>query len=113
MDSPAEYKDWLRAYASNLAAATEGDRLKELCQDLLGPPHIGNDGDSEWSPWVLGMHSRHLVRFVVLPAMARSHEMHALVLEIKDEVDELYKRHGTPPAERDAGAGGAAAPMES
>ena len=113
MDSPAEYKDWLRAYASNLAAAAEGDRLKEFCQELLGPPHVGNEGDSEWSPWVLGMHSRHLVRFVVLPAMAKSHEMQRLVLEIKDEVDELYKRHGTPPAGRDPGAGVTARPVGS
>ncbi|KAG2226895.1 hypothetical protein INT45_010174 [Circinella minor] len=40
LDSPVEYRDWLKQYARRLARENEVEKIKELCRWLAGPPFM-------------------------------------------------------------------------
>jgi len=71
LGSPTEYRGWLLAYAGHLAAAGDGGRLREVCDELLGPAGYGNGGgdggppSSAWAPVFLGLGKRDLLRTVL------------------------------------------------
>ena len=109
-----EYKDWLRVYARRLAedGAVSGAaiaKVRELCEDLLGPPSsrsssgssagasaAGGGGDSaavagDWEAMTaLGLSKRALLKEVVLPTVAahsRISGFQRLVSEYKLELE--------------------------
>ena len=75
LGSPGEYRGWLLAYAGHLAAAGDGGRLREVCEELLGPAgYGGGGGDADaaasapapaWAPAFLGLDRRDLLRAVL------------------------------------------------
>ncbi|KAI9278489.1 TUP1-like enhancer of split-domain-containing protein [Phascolomyces articulosus] len=40
LESPVEYRDWLKQYARRLARENELEKIKELCRWLAGPPFM-------------------------------------------------------------------------
>ena len=61
--SPGEYRGWLLAYVGHLAGAGDGGRLREVCDELLGPAGYGQGGGgAAWSPAFLGLDKRDLLR---------------------------------------------------
>jgi len=67
LDSPAEYKQYLTLYAKRIA--DEGFRAKaeELIKELCGPIYWrhGEERDSSWSPTVVGLVKRDLLKDVL------------------------------------------------
>lgn len=73
MDSAEEYQQWVQMYARFLAKDGREPcvaRLRELCDELLGPPVEDGSGDCDWCATVLGVEKRRLLKLRVLPAIA-------------------------------------------
>ncbi|BGP55906.1 hypothetical protein JCM8202_002694 [Rhodotorula sphaerocarpa] len=67
LDSPHEYRVFLLAYAKKLADEGLRSKAEELIRELLGPIYHkpGKKEEDEWSPSVLGMAKRELLRDVL------------------------------------------------
>ena len=84
IESPSEYKSWLNAYAKFLASSGSIeaiDRLKELCNELVGPA-IPFDG---WKSDILGLSRRSLLQGV-LREMASNRGLQRLVQEYTEAI---------------------------
>lgn len=71
LDSPQEYKTALTAYARRLADEGYRAKAEELIKELFGPIYWKPGKEETWSPTVLGMQKRDLLRDV-LSAFAKS-----------------------------------------
>ena len=88
--SPREYKYWLRAYTKLLVKESRSDRLRTLCDDLLGPPRTMNTSHSaggatavQSSPFLMhGLSRRSLVERDVLPILRMDRKFQRLVNEV-------------------------------
>ncbi|GAA5915392.1 uncharacterized protein JCM6883_006823 [Sporobolomyces salmoneus] len=67
LDSPAEYKTSLLAYTRELAKEGLLSKATELIRELLGPIYhkLGRKIEEEWTPFVLGLSKRDLLRDVL------------------------------------------------
>ncbi|KAK9830498.1 hypothetical protein WJX72_012086 [[Myrmecia] bisecta] len=81
MQSPQEYRRWLLTYVRHLAGEVDQVRLREICEDLLGPPRYSSRHRSQagrapggWEPQVLGLDKRKLLREEVLRDMGRANQ---------------------------------------
>ncbi|KAL3690600.1 hypothetical protein R1sor_016909 [Riccia sorocarpa] len=101
--SAEEYRRCLLAYARCLARDADKSRLRELCEELLGPrqaPGIDEGKDTaappNWDPYVLGMNKLDLLKQDVLPAMASNRAIQRLLCEFVDLLTEIELRtqHG-------------------
>ncbi|EGO03480.1 hypothetical protein SERLA73DRAFT_83492 [Serpula lacrymans var. lacrymans S7.3] len=83
LDSPQEYKQTLLVYAKNIA--DEGFRAKaeELIKEFFGPIFWRPGLEDVWSPSVLGMSKRDLLR-EVLVVFARSKTLTKLAMDWQD-----------------------------
>ncbi|KII91275.1 hypothetical protein PLICRDRAFT_173153 [Plicaturopsis crispa FD-325 SS-3] len=83
LDSPAEYKQTLLVYARKIA--DEGFRAKaeELIKELFGPVYWRPGRDDSWSPTMMGLVKRDLLRDV-LSIFARSKTLTKLALDWQD-----------------------------
>jgi protein HIRA/HIR1 len=95
LKSGTEYRRCLTAYARCLSKETDEARLRELCEELLGPVHLGPSSQSitgeklhSWESDILGMRKRELLKDVVLPAMASNRAIQRLLNEFVDLVTE-------------------------
>ncbi|KAJ3893605.1 histone transcription regulator 1 [Lentinula edodes] len=86
LDSPVEYKQYLTLYAKKIA--DEGFRAKaeELIKDLSGPIYWrpGEERDMGWSPTVVGLVKRDLLKDVVLAQFAKSRTLQKLGQDWQD-----------------------------
>lgn len=97
LQSAEEYRRCLLAYARCLARDADKTRLRELCEELLGPPDVfesANDPASKrgWDPVILGLKKRDLLRHDVLPAMASNRSIQRLLAEFVDLLVEIEAR---------------------
>ncbi|KAG6548535.1 hypothetical protein Mapa_010023 [Marchantia paleacea] len=97
--SAEEYRRCLLAYARCLARDADKSRLRELCEELLGPrqsPGIDESKDPavppRWDPCILGMKKRDLLKQDVLPAMASNRAIQRLLSEFVDLLTEIESR---------------------
>ena len=95
MDSPDEYQQWIQMYARFLAKDGREPcvaRLRELCDELLGPPSevngINSDGNG-WSSTVLGLSKRHILKQRVLPGIASNRALQRVVNEYSEMLKSL------------------------
>ncbi|GAA6005959.1 uncharacterized protein JCM10292_005627 [Rhodotorula paludigena] len=67
LDSPSEYRNFLLQYAKKLADEGLRSKAVELIRELLGPIYHkpGKKEEDEWSPTVLGLAKRDLLRDVL------------------------------------------------
>ncbi|KAG7264144.1 hypothetical protein CRUP_001655 [Coryphaenoides rupestris] len=82
--SPQEYRYWLLIYARFLVTEGSEYRLRELCQELLGPVHKSTA--SSWEPTTLGLHKRELLR-EVLPVIGQNLRFQRLFTEYQDQLE--------------------------
>lgn len=69
----------------------EESRLRELCEELLGPVRrCGEAGDQAEAPRVLGLDTRKLLRNDVLREMSRNRMHQRLVSEFQELLNELH-----------------------
>lgn len=97
MQSSIEYAQWTVIYCKFLARdgrVSSVQRLRELCNSLLGPP-ISNNRIKEmvpnhiWSDTVMNIKKRVFLRSRVLPAIATNRALQRIVNEYQDALDQL------------------------
>ncbi|GLB39062.1 putative required for replication-independent chromatin assembly and for the periodic repression of histone gene transcription during the cell cycle [Lyophyllum shimeji] len=83
LDSPQEYKQALLVYAKRIA--DEGFRAKaeELIKELFGPVYFRPGREDSWSPSVIGLSKRDLLKDV-LSIFARSKTLTKLAMDWQD-----------------------------
>ncbi|KAJ3770549.1 histone transcription regulator 1 [Lentinula raphanica] len=91
LDSPVEYKQNLALYAKKLADTGLEDMAEELIKDLCGPIfwHSGEGAGSRWSPNVVGLSKRDLLKDVVLSQFIKSEHLQELGREWQDILNKL------------------------
>nr|XP_043613664.1 protein HIRA [Erigeron canadensis] len=96
LKSPNEYRQCLLSYIRFLAREADESRLREVCENFLGPPSgmaetVASDATNPaWDPCVLGMKKHKLLREDILPAMASNRKVQRLLNEFMDLLSE-YK----------------------
>ena len=118
LQSAAEYRRWLLAYARFLAERAEEGRLREVCDALLGSGVVvaaGSGGDEdaamaeadaaavEWQPTVLGLVKHDLLRDV-LREMSRNRSLQRTTQIFLDSLSELERAAAAAAAVPSAGA---------
>ncbi|OVA05979.1 WD40 repeat [Macleaya cordata] len=94
LKSPSEYRQSLLSYIRFLAREADESRLREVCENFLGPPTGMAESTSSdpknpsWDPCVLGMKKHKLLREDILPAMASNRKVQRLVNEFMDLLSE-------------------------
>ncbi|KAL1544484.1 protein HIRA-like isoform X1 [Salvia divinorum] len=93
LNSPNEYRQCLLSYVRFLAREADESRLREVCENFLGPPigmaESGSDAKSPvWDPSILGMNKHKLLREDILPAMASNRKVQRLLNEFMDLLSE-------------------------
>ncbi|KAK4701977.1 protein HIRA/HIR1, partial [Phenoliferia sp. Uapishka_3] len=83
LDSPAEYRAFLNAYAKRLGEEGFRGKAEELIKELLGPVYYKPGNEKEWSPTVIGLHKRDLLK-EVLTIFAKSRMIATLGSEYQD-----------------------------
>ncbi|KAI9094920.1 WD40-repeat-containing domain protein [Phlyctochytrium arcticum] len=68
--SPVDYRTWIRRYARCLSDEGAVTKVKELCDDLLGPSSRSSfdvqvKDSNVWDPMILGMPKRSLLRELI------------------------------------------------
>ncbi|XP_056275570.1 protein HIRA isoform X2 [Pseudoliparis swirei] len=86
LQSAAEYRYWLLIYARFLVSEGSEHRLRELCQELLGPVH--KSAASAWEPTTLGLRKRELLQ-EVLPVIVENLRFQRLFTEYQDQLELL------------------------
>ncbi|KAJ7568686.1 hypothetical protein O6H91_01G044100 [Diphasiastrum complanatum] len=109
LESAAEYRRYLLAYTRFLTREGDEARLRELCEILLGPPHVPVKNDSvsscvgHWDARLIGMKKHDLLRSEVLPAMASNRAVQRLLNEFIDLLSEFDARQpNSPPSTRES-----------
>ena len=97
LKSPVEYAQWTVIYCKFLARdgrIGSVQRLRELCNELLGPP-VSNAQMVDvvpkhvWNESVMNLNKRVLLRARVLPAIATNRGLQRIVNEYQDALDQL------------------------
>lgn len=86
LKSEKEYKYWLLAYVSFLTDREDSNRLRYLCQDLLGVSH--SYSSNKQVETVLGM-SKHELLKEVLVIVASSRNTQRIFTEFHDQLQEM------------------------
>ncbi|KAJ9554762.1 hypothetical protein OSB04_009376 [Centaurea solstitialis] len=113
LKSPNEYRQCLLSYIRFLAREADESRLREVCENFLGPPTgmaeaaVSDATNPAWDPCVLGMKKHKLLREDILPAMASNRKVQRLLNEFMDLLSE-YKT--TNPSLEPAATSGKADP---
>ncbi|XP_071711114.1 protein HIRA-like isoform X2 [Rutidosis leptorrhynchoides] len=94
LKSPNEYRQCLLSYIRFLAREADESRLREVCENFLGPPTgmaetaTSDETNAAWDPNVLGMKKHKLLREDILPAMASNRKVQRLLNEFMDLLSE-------------------------
>ncbi|OCT56259.1 hypothetical protein XELAEV_18000384mg [Xenopus laevis] len=86
LQSSQEYRHWLLIYARYLVSEGFEQRLREVCQDLLGPVH--HSSDSQWESRILGLRKRELLK-ELLPLIGQNLRFQRLFTEYQEQLDIL------------------------
>ncbi|XP_038723909.1 protein HIRA-like isoform X2 [Tripterygium wilfordii] len=110
LESPNEYRQCLLSYIRFLAREADESRLREVCENFLGPPTGMAEATSSdlknlaWDPCVIGMRKHKLLREDILPAMASNRKVQRLLNEFMDLLSEydgsetnLDQKNPSPP----------------
>jgi protein HIRA/HIR1 len=104
LGSASEYKRWLSTYATFLADQGDEERFEELCRELVGGVVVGGSGgdgvgeeeeegggggEGGWTPEILGMSKRKLLRDDVLRVLGTNREMQRVVAKYRDILEDL------------------------
>ncbi|XP_065866006.1 protein HIRA isoform X3 [Euphorbia lathyris] len=92
LKSPNEYRQCLLSYIRFLAREADESRLREVCENFLGPPtgmaESSDRTNLAWDPCVLGMKKHKLLREDILPAIASNRKVQRLLNEFTDLLSE-------------------------
>ncbi|RDB30330.1 Protein HIR1 [Hypsizygus marmoreus] len=83
LDSPQEYKQAMLVYAKKVADEGFRGKAEELIKELFGPVYCRPGRDESWSPSVIGLSKRDLLKDV-LSIFARSKTLTKLAMDWQD-----------------------------
>jgi len=83
LDSPGEYKQALLLYAKKVADEGFRGKAEEVIKDLFGPVYWRPGRDDGWSPTLMGLTKRDLLKDVLL-IFVRSRTLTKLALDWQD-----------------------------
>ncbi|XP_075424653.1 protein HIRA isoform X2 [Ascaphus truei] len=86
LQSSQEYRHWLLIYARYLVNEGFEQRLRDVCQDLLGPIH--HSAGSQWESKILGLRKRELLK-ELLPLIGQNLRFQRLFTEYQEQLDSL------------------------
>ncbi|XP_040204233.1 protein HIRA isoform X2 [Rana temporaria] len=86
LQSSQEYRYWLFIYARFLVNEGFEQKLREVCQDLLGPVH--RSSGSQWESRILGYRKRELLK-ELLPLIGQNLRFQRLFTEYQEQLDSL------------------------
>lgn len=86
LQSSQEYRYWLLIYARFLVNEGFEQKLREVCQDLLGPVH--HSSGSQWESRILGYRKRELLK-ELLPLIGQNLRFQRLFTEYQEQLDSL------------------------
>ncbi|KAM4808874.1 protein HIRA [Rhinophrynus dorsalis] len=86
LQSSQEYRHWLLIYARYLVNEGFEQRLREVCQELLGPVH--HSTGSQWESRILGLRKRELLK-EILPLIGQNLRFQRLFTEYQEQLDSL------------------------
>ncbi|XP_063310532.1 protein HIRA [Pelobates fuscus] len=86
LQSSQEYRYWLLVYARYLVNEGFEQRLREVCQELLGPVH--RSSGSQWESRILGLRKRELLK-ELLPLIGQNLRFQRLFTEFQEQLDSL------------------------
>ncbi|XP_059138607.1 protein HIRA-like isoform X2 [Physella acuta] len=84
--SANEYKFWLETYIRYLAQEGVEEKLREICDELLGPVYRSSRSSSTWSQNVLGL-DKHVILRNILPYIGADLKFQRLYTEYKEQLD--------------------------
>ncbi|XP_039266238.2 protein HIRA-like isoform X1 [Styela clava] len=95
LNSVEEYSHWMLSYIRYLVNEGLDVRLREICDDMLGPTHLKSNeimespttSSSTWKPFVLGLFKRTLLRDEILPIIGSNLNFQRLYTEYQDQLD--------------------------
>ncbi|XP_031557389.1 protein HIRA-like [Actinia tenebrosa] len=93
LGSGTEYHFWLMTYVRYLVQAGLESRLREVCDEFLGPPYRSSlhSKISGWTPRILGYTKRELLA-EILPIIGTNIRLQRLFTEYKDQLDAVEPR---------------------
>jgi protein HIRA/HIR1 len=87
--SPKEYHFWLLAYVRYLIQEALESKLREVCNELLGPVHGSLQlSSSRWDPMILGYRKHSLLR-EILPIIGANLGLQRLFTEYQQQLVEV------------------------
>lgn len=86
LKSSSEYKFWLQTYVRYLVQEGLELRLREVCNDLLGPMY-STKGNNSWEKSVLGMNKRGLLKELLPYFSENIKRLQRLYTEFQDQLD--------------------------
>jgi protein HIRA/HIR1 len=81
------YLQYLQAYVHHLARTNNADRLRDLCDSLLGPVYKSTD----WEPNIAGIPKRNLLS-KVLTWVGRNLSLQRITIEYRDMLDKVLQK---------------------
>ena len=87
MKSPGEYKFWLMTYVRYLVQEGLESRLRDTCDELLGPAH-GSRQQTKWEPSILGHIKRTLLQ-EILPIIGSNLSFQRLFTEYQEQLESV------------------------
>lgn len=89
LQSGSEYKFWLQTYVRYLAKEGLETKIREVCDDLLGPVYKSK-GSSSWDSYILGMKKRELLHGI-LPNIGSNLQLQRLFTEYQEQLETIEK----------------------
>ncbi|XP_070573135.1 protein HIRA-like isoform X2 [Ptychodera flava] len=88
--SNKEYRFWLMTYVRYLVQEGIENRLREICDELLGPFYRGDVEDSKWESHVLGITKRDMLQDI-LPMIGSNIKLQRLFTEYQEQLEMTRK----------------------
>lgn len=87
LQSGSEYKFWLHTYIRYIVKEGLETKLREVCDELLGPIYKSKR-KSSWDTYVLGMDKRDLLQ-EILPLIGKNLSLQRLFTEYQEQLDTI------------------------
>lgn len=103
LQSSAEYRYWIQAYARFLMQDEDVTRLDDLCAEMMGPfsasslnqtsgARSNSNGNGAWDPMVLNLAKRDVLKLQILPTIAANRALQRVVTKYKLMLSEIEAR---------------------
>ncbi|XP_071944508.1 protein HIRA-like isoform X2 [Antedon mediterranea] len=90
LKSSKEYKFWLLTYVRYMVQEGAESRLREVCDEMLGPLYKDDANTSKWQSQILGYNKRKLLE-EMMPIIGTNLKLQRLYSEYRDQLEMIKK----------------------